>query len=128
MFELDLRSRDPIYQQLVDKFKSLIIKNVIKTHEQLPSVRTLAQQLTVNPNTIQKAYRELETQGYIYSVKGKGSFVSPTIEQDNNLVIEELKTEVKKLLLELAYLGITEEELVMLIKEAIKQAEGGNGK
>lgn len=126
MFELDLRSRDPIYQQLVDKFKSLIIKNVIKTHEQLPSVRTLAQQLTVNPNTIQKAYRELETQGYIYSVKGKGSFVSPTIEQDNNLVIEELKTEVKKLLLELAYLGITEEELVMLIKEAIKQAEGGN--
>src|SRR5690625_611294 len=126
MFELDLRSRDPIYLQLVDKFKSLIIKNVLKTDEQLPSVRALAQQVTVNPNTIQKAYRELETQGYIYSVKGKGSFVSPTIEQDNNAVIDELKTEIKKLLLELAYLGISEEELVMLIKETIKQAEGGN--
>src|SRR5690625_6271360 len=100
MFELDLRSRDPIYLQLVDKFKSLIIKNVLKTDEQLPSVRSLAQQLTVNPNTIQKAYRELEAQGYIYSVKGKGSFVAPTLEQDNDETIKQLKSEIKKLLLE----------------------------
>lgn len=126
MFELDMRSRDPIYQQLVDNFKSLIIKNVLKTDEQLPSVRILAQQLTVNPNTIQKAYRELETQGYIYSVKGKGSFVSPTIEQDKEAAIDELRTEIKKMLLEIAYLGIAEEELIKLVKEAIKQAEGGN--
>ncbi|BAM47789.1 GntR family transcriptional regulator [Amphibacillus xylanus] len=125
MFELDLRSRDPIYQQLVDKFKSLIIKNVLQPDEQLPSVRTLAQQLTVNPNTIQKAYRELEAQGYIYSVKGKGSFVSPTNEQDNHEAIQLLKTEIKKLLLEAAFLGVTEEELFELVKEAIKQAEGG---
>ena len=126
MFELDMRSRDPIYQQLVDKFKSLIIKSVLKTDEQLPSVRILAQQLTVNPNTIQKAYRELETQGYIYSVKGKGSFVSPTVEQDNDVAIDEIRSEIKKLLLEIAYLGIAEEELIKLVKEAIKQAEGGN--
>ncbi len=126
MFELDMRSRDPIYQQLVDKFKSLIIKSVLKTDEQLPSVRILAQQLTVNPNTIQKAYRELETQGYIYSVKGKGSFVSPTVEQDNDVAIDEIRSEIKKLLLEIAYLGIAEEELIKLVKEAIKQAERGN--
>lgn len=126
MFELDLRSRDPIYQQLVDKFKSLIIKNVITSDEQLPSVRTLAQQLTVNPNTIQKAYRELETQGYIYSVTGKGSFVSPVVEQNNDEAIDELKTEIKKLLLEIVFLGIEEDELIKLVKQAIKQAEGGN--
>lgn len=73
-----MRSRKPIYEQLVDKLKELIINEVLKTDEQLPSVRTLAQQLTINPNTIQKAYRELEIQGFIYSVKGKGSFVNPT--------------------------------------------------
>ena len=77
MFELDTRSRKPIYEQLVDKLKELIINEVLKPDEQLPSVRQLAQELTINPNTIQKAYRELENQGFIYSQKGKGSFVNP---------------------------------------------------
>lgn len=126
MFELDLRSRDPIYQQLVDKFKALIIKKVLNTDEQLPSVRALAQQLTVNPNTIQKAYRELETQGYIYSVKGKGSFVTPNIEQDNDETMIELKSEIKKLLLEAAFLGVSKEELLTLVTEADDQAKGGD--
>ncbi|HBQ26608.1 MAG TPA: GntR family transcriptional regulator, partial [Syntrophomonas sp.] len=71
MFELDFRSRIPIYEQLVDKIIELIINNVLKPDEQLPSVRVLASELTINPNTIQKAYRELEYQGYIYSVPGK---------------------------------------------------------
>lgn len=75
MFELDLRSRKPIYEQLVEKLKELIINEVLKPDEQLPSVRALAQQLTINPNTIQKAYRELETQRYIYSVKGRGALL-----------------------------------------------------
>lgn len=126
MFELDLRSRDPIYQQLVDKFKALIIKKILNTDEQLPSVRALAQQLTVNPNTIQKAYRELETQGYIYSVKGKGSFVTPNIEQDNDETMIELKSEIKKLLLEAAFLGVSKEELLTLVTEADDQAKGGD--
>jgi len=125
MFELDLRSRDPIYLQLVDKFKSLIIKNVLKTDEQLPSVRALAQQVTVNPNTIQKAYRELEAQGYIYSVSGKGSFVAPTQEQDNDETIQELIAEIKKLLLEAIFLGVSQGELMELVSEADKQAKGG---
>lgn len=73
MFELDLRSGKPIYEQIVDKFKELIINQVLETDEKLPSVRELAQQLTINPNTIQKAYRELENQELIYSVKGRGS-------------------------------------------------------
>ena len=72
MFELDVRSRKPIYEQLVDKLKELIMNEILKPDEQLPSVRTLAQELTINPNTIQKAYRELEAQGFIYSLKGKG--------------------------------------------------------
>lgn len=71
MFELDVRSRVPIYEQLVEKIKELIIKGLLKEHEQLPSVRALSNDLTINPNTIQKAYRELENQGYIYSIPGK---------------------------------------------------------
>ncbi|WP_440895132.1 GntR family transcriptional regulator [Amphibacillus sp. Q70] len=126
MFELDLRSRAPIYQQLVDKFKSLIIKKVLQTDEQLPSVRTLAQQLTVNPNTIQKAYRELETQGYIYSVKGKGSFVAPIIDQANDDTIETLKDQIKKLISEAVFLGVSKAELLNLVDEVDQQAKGGN--
>lgn len=77
MFELDVRSRKPIYEQLTDKVKEMILHGILQTDEQLPSVRTLSQQLTVNPNTIQKAYRELEREGYIYSLQGEREFCSP---------------------------------------------------
>ncbi|HEX3033069.1 MAG TPA: GntR family transcriptional regulator, partial [Bacillota bacterium] len=77
MLQLDFRSRIPVYEQLIDRIKEQIIHQVLKRDEQLPSVRELAIELTVNPNTIQKAYRELEHQGFIYSVPGKGSFVQP---------------------------------------------------
>ncbi|CAM3867400.1 GntR family transcriptional regulator [Mesobacillus zeae] len=117
MFELDLRSRKPIYEQLVDKLKELIINEVLKPDEQLPSVRTLAQQLTINPNTIQKAYRELETQGFIYSQKGKGSFVNPNNQQIDLKKIETVLRELEKLILEALYLGIRPEEMVKLIRE-----------
>lgn len=126
MFELDMRSRDPIYQQLVDKFKELIINEVLEQDEQLPSVRSLAQELTVNPNTIQKSYRELESQGYTYSVQGRGSFVAPIVEQDNKEAIETLKDAIKKLLLEAVFLGMSKEELVTFVHEVDQQARGGD--
>ncbi|MBM7540377.1 GntR family transcriptional regulator [Amphibacillus cookii] len=125
MFELDLRSREPIYQQLVNKFKTLIINQVLATDEKLPSVRTLAQQLTINPNTIQKAYRELEVQGYIYSIKGKGSFVAPIIEQENQATLTTLKEELKKLLSEAIFLGLTKQEVIKMIDQIIVEVEGG---
>jgi GntR family transcriptional regulator len=124
MFELDLRSRKPIYEQLVDKLKELIINEVLQPDEQLPSVRTLAQQLTINPNTIQKAYRELEIHGFIYSVKGKGSFVNPNNQTKDIKKIEAVKKELEKLLLEALYLGISSEELIQFIHE-INASKGG---
>lgn len=117
MFDLDLRSRKPIYEQLVDKFKELIISEVLKPDEKIPSVRALAQQLTINPNTIQKAYRELERQGYIYSVQGKGNFVHPMTENMNKQEIEKIKTELKKIVKEALFLGVAKEELHQLIDE-----------
>lgn len=126
MFELDLRSRKPIYEQLVDKMKELIINEVLKPDEQLPSVRQMAQQLTINPNTIQKAYRELEIQGFIYSQKGKGSFVNPiNMGRDAEKMIQ-VKQDLEKLLLEALYLGIPADELHALIKELDASKGGGD--
>ncbi|KAB8138879.1 GntR family transcriptional regulator [Gracilibacillus oryzae] len=119
MFELDLRSRKPIYEQLVDKLKQLIINDVLKQDEQLPSVRTLAQQLSINPNTIQKAYRELETQGYIYSVKGKGSFVSQMVAENNEQQIKEAKEQLKKQIAEALFIGLTVNDLKEILEEII---------
>ncbi|MBA2176620.1 GntR family transcriptional regulator [Halobacillus locisalis] len=121
MFELDIRSRKPIYEQLVEKLKQLIINDVMKEDEKLPSVRELAQQLTINPNTIQKAYRELESQGYIYSLKGKGSFVHPVTKSQNKEELTKVREELKKLFAEAMYLGITTEEIQTLLREV----EGG---
>ncbi|ARI79015.1 GntR family transcriptional regulator [Halobacillus mangrovi] len=117
MFELDVRSRKPIYEQLVEKLKQLIINDVLKEDEKLPSVRDLAQQLTINPNTIQKAYRELESQGYIYSVKGKGSFVNPVQPTKNTEELKKVREELKKLFAEAIYLGMTSEEIQALLHE-----------
>ncbi|SHE97113.1 MULTISPECIES: GntR family transcriptional regulator [Caloramator] len=124
MFELDVRSRVPIYEQLFEKIKELIIKGLLKEHEQLPSVRALSNDLTINPNTIQKAYRELENQGYIYSIPGKGSFVAPLKDRDiNKEKIEKILEEVKKLMLEGLYLGMDREDFIKVLEDAIKIKE-----
>lgn len=76
MIVIDYQDRRPIYEQIVEKFQILILKGVMEANEQMPSVRKLAVELSINPNTIQKAYSMLEQQGYIYPVKGRGNFVS----------------------------------------------------
>ena len=77
MIVIDYQDRTPIYEQIVERVQTLIIKGILKSDEQLPSVRKLAVDLSINPNTIQKAFAVLEQQGFIYSVKGRGSFVTP---------------------------------------------------
>ena len=124
MFQLDVRSRKPIYEQLVDKIKELIINRILKPDEQLPSVRMLSSQLTVNPNTIQRAYRELENQGYIYSIKGKGNFVAAIELKPNEQKLAELKTDLKRLIAEAIYLGLTKDDIYVLFHEAHQQKRG----
>ncbi|WP_160725128.1 GntR family transcriptional regulator [Bacillus sp. USDA818B3_A] len=125
MFELDIRSRKPIYEQLVDKMKELIMNELLGPDEQLPSVRTLATELTVNPNTIQKAYRELEIQGFIYSIKGKGSFVNPNNQIKDVEKIVAVRKELEKLVLEALYLGIPASDIIELIQDLDKAKGGG---
>ncbi len=96
MIILDYKDARPIYEQVVEKFKFLILKGVLEKDEQMPSVRSLAVELSINPNTIQKAYAELERQGYIYAVKGRGNFIS-----DSTGLLDERKEELKLRLKEL---------------------------
>ena len=77
MFQLDFKDRRPIYEQIKEKMKFLIIGGAMKEGEKISSVRELAVSMAINPNTIQKAYKELESEGYIYSVTAKGYFVTP---------------------------------------------------
>lgn len=125
MFELDLRSRAPIYEQLAEKIKELIITNVLKADEKLPTVRDLAAELTVNPNTIQKAYRELEHLGYIYSVPGKGNFVRATIPDNSRVRLQKLEKELIKNAAEMAYLGMSFQEIITCIENGLSQDKGG---
>ena len=121
MVQVDFRSRVPIYEQLVEKYKELIIKSVLVEDEKLPSVRALSKELGVNPNTIQKAYRELERQEYIYSIKGKGSYVMVRQDRKNNEEKNKIKSELKKVMTQAMYSGITFDEIKNIIDEVLNE-------
>lgn len=120
MLSLNYRDARPIYEQVKDGLRHLVVTGAIQAGDKLPSVRALASSLAINPNTIQRAYNELEAEGYIYSVAGKGSFVSGTADADA-VRRETLRADVKKLLNELRYLGVTEADAAALIKEVYEQ-------
>ena len=116
MISLNYRDARPIYEQIKDELKKLIVTGGLAAEERLPSVRTLATQLSINPNTIQRAYNELEGEGYIFSVPGKGSFASGRIGTDENRK-RQLMEKIRELAAELRFLGVSTEELLALIKE-----------
>lgn len=115
MIILDYKDTRPIYEQIVEKFKMLILKGVLQKDEQMPSVRSLAVELSINPNTIQKAYAELERQGYLYVVKGRGNFIS-----DNKSLLNERKEELKNWVVfiyrEGLELGMTKRDFMELLQ------------
>ncbi len=116
MFAINYRDPRPIYEQIVGELRKMIVSGVIAPDERLPSVRELAQQLAINPNTIQRAYRELEQSGYLYSVPGKGNFAGERHEVDQGRKAELLKT-LAEAVRELRYLGVPDEEIVGCLKE-----------
>ena len=124
MFDIDVKSRVPIYEQIIENVKRLIIQGVLLPEEKLPSVRSLAQELTINPNTIQKAYRELEREGYVISRPGKGSFVNDMTETMNREHIKTLTDEVEGLIKELVFLDVPGINLKELIDKAEREKEG----
>ena len=115
MIKLDYKNDKPLHEQISYGIKELIISGVLKTDEQLPSVRELSVSLTVNPNTVQRAYRTLETDGIIYSVRGKGNFVSK-IETVNSSQINAFYTALESTVKELCYLGEDEKNILNVVK------------
>ncbi|CDA81047.1 putative GntR family transcriptional regulator [Firmicutes bacterium CAG:176] len=113
MIVLDYRDSRPLYQQVKDSLRRMMLTGLLEPGEKLPSVRSLATQLAINPNTIQRAYAELEAEGYIYSVAGRGSFVSAG-DGEHLRRIAELTGRLVPLLEELKSLGYTREHLLVL--------------
>ena len=116
MISLNYRDSRPIYEQIRDGLRKLIVTGAMQRDEKLPSVRSLAQQLSINPNTIQRAYAELESEGYIYSVPGKGSFASGDTGAEARRR-QELREQLLELAAELKYLGVSGEELAALVRK-----------
>ena len=119
MINLNYRDQRPIYEQIKEGIRNLVITGAMESGEKLPSVRELASSLAINPNTIQRAYRELEAEGYIYSIPGKGSFAD---------VGEHIKSKRREELLrifdntvdELKVLGVSDEELKDRLTSEVK--------
>ena len=115
LIQINYRDPRPIYEQVKDGFRRLILKGVLKADERMPSVRELATNLAINPNTIQRAYRELEQEGYICSVPGKGSFVSDASDAAS-VRRNELLDQLKEISMELQQLGVDKETMIECIK------------
>lgn len=116
MIQIDYKDSRPIYEQIMEKIKLLILKGVLETDSKLPSVRSLAVELSINPNTIQKAYTQLEREGFLYTVKGRGNFVA----EKEDLLMEkkqEILEKFRELLKEANEIGITRDEIAALLQE-----------
>ena len=110
MVTINYKDGRPFYEQVKEDLRRLVVSGVLRPGDKLPSVRELAGQLAINPNTIQRAYRELETEGYIVSVPGKGSFAAER-ESENDRRRAELLARLAETVKELRWLGMTAEEI-----------------
>ena len=121
VININFRDSRPIYVQVKTALRKLIVSGAMPPDEKLPSVRELAAQLVINPNTIQRAYRELEQEGYIISIPGKGSYANIRTEVDAGRK-RELLSALDEIVTELLFLGVTSDEL----EERIRQKEAAN--
>lgn len=123
MFQIDVMSRKPVYEQLVDQIERYVLMGVLNADEQIPSVRSMSTQLSVNPNTIQKAYSELDRRGVVYSVSGRGCFVSPDAREKigdrKKQDLDGLTARIRELVLA----GVPKERVIQCVDDAY---EGGN--
>lgn len=119
---LDYHSRTPIYEQIKEQIVLDISRGILKKDDQLPSLRQLSAQLGININTVKRALSELEAQGVIYSVAGKGIFISGNAESQN-IYIEQSLEAVKIALINAKEMGASEEKITAMVKELFKGVE-----
>lgn len=125
MINIDATSSTPIYEQIVNEIKEGILKGIIEPGDKLPSVREMAKMMTLNPNTIQKAYQELERQKVTVTIRGKGTFVSEDYKsRKDEEKLMEVKEIFKKGIVEAYYMGFKEEDIYEMIKSLLKELKG----
>ncbi|MGC4377962.1 GntR family transcriptional regulator [Fictibacillus sp. Mic-4] len=127
LLNLDPRSSTPIWEQVVHQIKELILKEVLLPEDKLPSVRELASNLLINPNTVSKAYQELERQGIIETLRGKGTFVAANITpKADEKKAEAIRQSLKQLIIEAQYLGIDRETFFLWVEKCMNELGGTN--
>lgn len=123
MFVVDVMSRVPVYEQIIKQVEEQVLTGILKEGNKLPSVRSLSVKLSINPNTIQKAYTELDRRQLIITVPGKGSFISEKAIEVVGANSREKMTELNKIIRELALAGVTKEEIINNIEEVFNNTE-----
>ena len=123
MFVVDVMSRVPVYEQIIKQVEEQVLTGVLKEGDKLPSVRSLSVKLSINPNTIQKAYTELDRRQLIITVSGKGSFISEKAIEVVGANSREKMTELNKIIRELALAGVTKEEIINNVEEVFNNTE-----
>lgn len=126
MFQIDTMSRIPIYEQIVEQVEYFVLNGILKEGEQIPSVRNLSVQLSINPNTIQKAYFELDKRGIIHSVPGRGCFITETARETLSSKKREQLTDLRELINELALAGVRKEEIIACTEEVYADQNSKN--
>jgi len=124
LIRIDNDNPKAIYEQIYDEIVRLIFSKSLKPDEKLPSVRELASTIRINPNTIQKAYKYLEEDNYIYSVKGIGNFVKDADEL-KNLYVNNIKDELYNVIKSLKKTGLKDERIVEMVKEFLNSDKKG---
>ena len=123
MFLLNPRSKQPLYEQLVEQLRRQIVLGGMKAGAAMPSVRQLATELGINPNTIQKAYRRMEEEGMILSIPGKGSFVSDDLADMLTKQREDQRSKAKQMLQSCREMGLTKEEIIQMVEAIYEEGE-----
>lgn len=123
MFVVDVMSRVPVYEQIIKQVEEQVLTGILKEGDKLPSVRSLSVKLSINPNTIQKAYTELDRRQLIITVPGKGSFISEKAIEVVGANSREKMTELNKIIREMALSGVTKEEIINNIEEVFNNTE-----
>ncbi len=121
IIEVDLHSRKPIYEQLIDNITMLVMSGALAPDEQVMSVRQLAVSLAVNPNTVQKAFTELEKRGVLYSVAGRGRFVNGNISSFRKTQSDAQLNELKTLVMKMKSSGIEYERIIDAVKSVYSE-------
>ena len=125
MITIDYKDRRPIYEQIMASIEDLAARGVLGPGSHQPSVRQLAMELSINPNTIQRAYSELEKAGVIYAVKGKGNFVADDAAKLKEEKLRALLDTLAQQVIQAMELGATEEQLEQWLRQTIQRRKGG---